>query len=394
MATSMWTARRFVAGHDEQNALRETVAAIVARHGHDYYMACSATGEPMTELWNTLGRQGFIGIGLPEEHGGGGGGLTELTIVLEELGAGGCPELAMVLSPGIVGTILSLHGTQEQKARYLTGIASGRARFAFALTEPDAGSNSHNISTVARREGAEWVLKGQKYFISGVDHSDHMLLIAKTGQDEDTGRGQLSLFVVDDPRSPGIALQPLPTALRAPERQFTLFIDGLRLPNEAIVGHVGRGLKPLFDGLNPERVLSAAVSLGVACYAIEKAISYANERSVWGVPIGAHQSVQHLIAEAAMEVEAARTMMMRAAERFDQGFAVGDDANIAKYIASRAGMKALDAAIQVHGGNGLADEFGLADLWSIMRLQQIAPVSSQMVLNYVAQNTLGLPRSY
>lgn len=394
MARSAWTSRRYTDSTEERLAVREAVADIVARYGHDYYMQRSRTGEAMSELWSEMGQQGFLGIATPERFGGGGAGLTELTIVLEEYGAGGCPELALVLSPGIVGPIIALHGTEAQKDRYLPGIASGTERFAFALTEPDAGSNSHNISTTAVRDGDEWVVSGSKYYISGVDHSHRMLLVAKTGEDPASGRGRLTLFIVDDLEAPGFTRQLLPTALRAPERQFTLFFDGMRLPADAVVGEVDRGLRPLFDGLNPERVLSAAVSVGVGAYALEKAITYANERSVWGVPIGTHQSIQHLIAEAAIDLEAARILMYRAAERFDAGLPAGDDSNVAKYLASKAGMKALDSAIQVHGGNGLSDEFGLADLWSIMRLQQIAPVSTQMVLNHVAQNTLGLPKSY
>lgn len=391
MLTSRWSRRRFT-GESERDALREAVAQAASQFGHKYFMERSATGEPMTELWELLGRQGFLGVNIPQEYGGGGAGITELTIVLEELSAWGLPELALVLSPGIVGSILALHGTEEQRRRYLPAIASGQERFAFALTEPDAGSNSHNISTTATFDGQEWVVNGQKYFISGVDHSDHLLLVARTGRDSETGRGLLTLFLVEDPSR--IVRQPLPTALRAPERQFTLFIEDLRLPPDAVVGETHRGLKPLFDGLNPERILSAALSCGIGCYAIEKAINYANQREVWGVPIGTHQSIQHLIADAAMDIEAARSVMFEAAKRFDAGLPAGDEANIAKYLASRAGAKALDAAIQVHGGNGLAEEFGLADLWSIVRLQQIAPVSSQMVLNHVAQNTLGLPRSY
>jgi alkylation response protein AidB-like acyl-CoA dehydrogenase len=290
--------------------------------------------------------------------------------------------------------VLPLHGTADQQRRYLPGIASGREKFVFALTEPDAGSNSHNVSTTARPDGDEWVVRGTKYYISGVDHCDHFLLVARTGTDEASSRGQLTLFVVDNPHAPGLTKQLIPTALRAPERQFTLFFDDVRLPADAVVGEVGRGLRPLFDGLNPERVLSAVICTGVGRYAIEKAVGYARERSVWGVPIGSHQGVQHPLAEAAIELEAARAMVWRAAALFDAGLPAGEEANMAKFLASRAGYKALDTAIQTHGGNGLADEYGLADLWSILRLQQVAPVSSQMVLNHIGQHYLGLPRSY
>jgi alkylation response protein AidB-like acyl-CoA dehydrogenase len=379
---------------DDERDLRQTVSEIVARYGHDAFMAASVTGEPLQELWDTLGKAGFLGLSIPEEHGGGGAGLTELAIVLEEMSAGGCPELALVLSQGIAGSILPLHGTPEQQQRYLPKIASGEEKFVFALTEPDAGSNSHNLSTTATLDGDEWVIKGTKYYISGVDHCDHFLLVARTGTDERTGRGQLTLFIVDDPSAPGLSMQVIPTALQAPERQFTLFFDGLRLPADSVVGEVGRGLVPLFDGLNPERVLSAAICNGVGRYALAKGVAYAKERTVWDVPIGAHQGVQHPLAEATIELEAAILMTRRAAAMFDAGLPSGEESNMAKFLASRAGMKALDSAIQVHGGNGLAREFGLSDLWGIMRLQQVAPVSTQMVLNHISQHTLGLARSY
>ncbi|MGW5518789.1 acyl-CoA dehydrogenase family protein [Nocardia africana] len=378
----------------EERALRAAVRDIVSTFGHAYYQERSAAGEAMHELWDTLGTQGFLGLNIPEQYGGGGVGLTELAVVLEEMSAGGCPELAMVLSQGIAGSILPLHGTEEQRARYLPGIASGSEKFVFALTEPNAGSNSHRISTTARRDGDDWVIRGTKYYISGVDHCDHFLLVARTGTDDMSERGELTLFVVDDPEAAGLTRQVISTALRAPERQFTLFFDDVRLPADSVVGTVGHGLRPLFDGLNPERVLSAVICTGVGKYALDKAVAYAKERSVWDVPIGSHQGVQHPLAEAAIELESARLMTWRAAALFDAGEPAGEEANMAKFLASRAGMKALDTAIQVHGGNGLAEEYGLADLWSIVRLQQVAPVSTQMVLNHIAQHTLGLPRSY
>lgn len=379
---------------EEEILLRDTVARIVAKYGHEYYQKCSATGEPMQELWNELGRNGYLGLNISEEYGGSGAGLTQQAIVSEELAAGGCPELAMVLSQGIAGSVFGRHGTEEQKQRYLPGIASGEQKFVFALTEPDAGSNSHNVSTTATRVGDDYIVKGTKYYISGVDHCDHFLLVARTGTDEKTGRGLLTLFVVD-PDVEGLTRELIPTALSAPERQFTLFFDNVRIPADRVVGEVDKGLVPLFDGLNPERVLSAVICTGIARYAIDKACRYVKERTVWGTtPIGAYQAVQHPLAAAKIELEAARGMTWKAAALFDAGLPAGEAANMAKYLASKAGHHALDTAIQVHGGNGLALEYGLTDLWPIVRLQQIAPVSSEMVLNHIAQHTLGLPRSY
>lgn len=379
---------------EEETLLRDTVARLVAKYGHGYYQKCSATGEPMQQLWDELGRNGYLGLNIAEEYGGSGAGLTQQAIVSEELAAGGCPELAMVLSQGIAGSVFGRHGTEEQKQRYLPGIASGAQKFVFALTEPDAGSNSHNVSTTATRDGDDYIVKGTKYYISGVDHCDHLLLVARTGTDEKTGRGLLTLFVVD-PNVEGLTRELIPTALSAPERQFTLFFDNVRIPADRVVGEVDKGLVPLFDGLNPERVLSAVICTGIARYAIDKACRYVKERTVWGTtPIGSYQAVQHPLAVAKIELEAARGMTWKAAALYDAGLPAGEAANMAKYLASKAGHHALDTAIQVHGGNGLALEYGLADLWSIVRLQQIAPVSSEMVLNHIAQHTLGLPRSY
>lgn len=379
---------------EEETLLRDTVARIVAKYGHDYYQKCSATGEPMQQLWDELGRNGYLGLNVAEEYGGSGAGLTQQAIVSEELAAGGCPELAMVLSQGIAGSVFGRHGTDEQKQQYLPGIASGAKKFVFALTEPDAGSNSHNVSTTATRDGDDYIVKGTKYYISGIDHCDHFLLVARTGTDEKTGRGLLTLLVVD-PDVEGLTRELIPTALSAPERQFTLYFDNVRIPADRVVGEVDKGLVPLFDGLNPERVLSAVICTGIARYAIDKACRYVKERTVWGTtPIGSYQAVQHPLAAAKIELEAARGMTWKAAALYDAGLPAGEAANMAKYLASKAGHHALDTAIQVHGGNGLALEYGLADLWSIVRLQQIAPVSSEMVLNHIAQHTLGLPRSY
>lgn len=379
---------------DEEAMLRATVKKIVAKYGHSYFRERSLSGEPMQELWDELGTNGYLGLNIPEEYGGGGAGLTQLAIVLEEMSAGGCPELAMVLSQGIAGSVLTRHGTDAQKQEFLPRIASGATKFVFALTEPDAGSNSHNVSTTATLVDDEWVVNGSKYYISGVDHCDRFLLVARTGRDEATGRGKLSLFIVD-PKTEGLTMEMIPTALSAPERQFTLFFDNVRIPSKDVVGEVNRGLVPLFDGLNPERVLSAVICTGVAEYAINRACEYTRTRTVWNdAPIATYQAVQHPLAGAKIQLEAARGMTWRAAALFDAGLPAGEQANMAKYLASKAGHLALDTAIQVHGGNGLAHEYGLADLWSIIRLQQIAPVSTEMVLNHIAQHTLGLPRSY
>jgi alkylation response protein AidB-like acyl-CoA dehydrogenase len=377
---------------DEEEMLREAVFGIAASFGPKYYRQVHAEGRAPDELWQALGERGYLGVHLPVEYGGGGLGLQELTAVLEETAAAGCPLLALLVSPGIIGTILARHGSSEQKDLWLRGIAEATVRFSFALTEPDAGSNSHRISTVARREGDRYVINGQKYFISGVDECDHILVVTRTGQSSN-GRGQLSLLVVD-PDAPGLTRQPIETAVEEPERQFTLFFDDVSVAADRLVGDEGHGLRVAFDGLNPERILAAAVSVGIGRYALDKACAYARERSVWGAPIATHQAIAHPLAEAKLELEQARLMMQRAAALYDAGLDAGAASNMAKLASAHAGVNCLDRAIQTHGGNGVAREYELTQFWFLARLMLIAPVSREMVLNHIAEHVLGLPRSY
>jgi len=377
---------------DEERSLRDTVYALTASFGPDYYAKVNAERRSPHELWEALGERGFLGVHLPEEYGGGGMGLQELTAVLEETGAAGCPLLKLLVSPGIIGTILARHGTAQQKDRWLRGIADGSKKFSFALTEPNAGSNSHNLDTVARRDGDSYIISGQKYYISGVDECDHILVVTRTGRSA-SGRGQLSLLMVD-PDSPGLTRQPIETALEEPEKQFTLFFNDVRVPVDNLVGEENEGLRVAFDGLNPERILSAAVSVGIARFAIAKATAYARDRTVWSAPIGSHQAIAHPLAEGKIKLDLAQLMMQRAAGLYDAGLDAGEASNVAKLAAAEAGVFCLDRAIQTHGGNGVSREYQLANYWFLARLQLIAPVSREMILNYVSEHVLGLPRSY
>lgn len=378
---------------EEQRALREAVASIAATYGHDYYRATALAGEKCADLWNAMGKQGFLGVNIAEEFGGGGCGIYELHAVGEELAAAGCPLLMTVVSPAICGTIIQSFGTPEQKQRWLPGIASGQTIMSFAITEPDAGSNSHNITTVARRDGTDWVLHGTKYYISGVDEAEAILVVTRTGTDE-RGRGRLSLIVVPTD-APNLEMTMIPVQSFAPEKQFTLFFDDVRVPAENLVGEQDDGLHQVFKGLNPERIMGAALGTGIGRYALDKAVAYARERKVWSVPIGAHQGIAHPLAHAKIQVELARLMTQRAALLHDGGDSTaGEAANMAKYAGAEAGMLALDQAIQTLGGNGMATEYGLATLWGPVRLMRTAPISREMILNYVAEHSLGLPKSY
>lgn len=377
---------------EEQRLLREAVRKVVAGYGHAYFAEKARNGKKLSELWKEMGAAGFIGINLPEEHGGGGMGILEMAIVCEELSAAGCPLLLLAVSPSICGSIIARFGSDAQRRAWLPGIASGEKKLAFAITEPDAGSNSHKLATTATRDGDAWVIRGSKYFISFVDEADAVLVVTRTGVDA-KGRGRLSLFLVDTD-TPGFKKDLIPVEMVIPDKQYTLFFDDVRVPCDRLLGSEGDGLKQVFVGLNPERITGAAIGNGIGLYALGKAAAYANARKVWSVPIGAHQGLAHPLAKARIEVELARLMTLKAAWLYDHGHDAGEAANMAKYSAAEAALAALDQAIQTHGGNGLASEFGLADMWGAARLLRIAPVSREMILNFVAEHTLGLPRSY
>jgi alkylation response protein AidB-like acyl-CoA dehydrogenase len=378
---------------DEHRLIRQSTAKIAAHYGHGYYAERARSGGNIDELWTELGQAGLLGVHLPAQYGGGGAGLAELVVVTEELAAHGLPLLIAVISPAICGSILAAHASPEMKADWLPGLADGTRKMAFALTEPDAGSNSHNVSTTARRTDAGWTISGGKYYISAVDECEALLLVARDQSVPQEGRNRLSLFIVPTD-SAGLTLQPLPTALVSPDRQHTVFFDDVQVNADALIGTAGQGLRQVFAGLNPERILAAALCNGVGRYAIAKAADYARQRTVWSEPIGAHQGIAHPLAQSHVNVELARLATARAAELFDRGQDAAEAANIAKLAAADAALAALDQSIQTHGGNGLAIEYGLADLWFVTRLMRTAPVSREMVLNFVATRSLGLPASY
>ncbi|MFF7442611.1 acyl-CoA dehydrogenase family protein [Streptomyces sp. NPDC008122] len=370
---------------EELTALRSAVSALGHRHGPGFDRA---------ELWAEAGKLGYLGVNLPEEYGGGGGGMAELSVVLEEAGAAGAPLLMMVVSPAICGTVIARFGTEEQKRAWLPGLADGSKTMAFGITEPDAGSNSHRITTTATRTEEGWVLSGRKVFVSGVDIADATLIVGRTS-DARTGNLKPCLFIV--PReAEGFGRRHIEMELDANEKQFELTLDDVHLPFEALVGDEDAGLLQLFAGLNPERIMTAAFAIGMGRYALAQAVKYAKERQVWKAPIGAHQAIAHPLAQAHIELELARLMMAKAAHLYDAGddMGAGEAANMAKYAAAEACVKAVDTAVHTLGGNGLTKEFGLARLVTAARVARIAPVSREMILNFVSHQTLGLPKSY
>jgi alkylation response protein AidB-like acyl-CoA dehydrogenase len=378
----------------EHEMIRAAVRDLAASFGHGYFAEQVRTGGKTSELWQAVADHGFLSVHLPEDYGGGGGGISELTIVCEELAAQGCPLLLLVVTAAICAELIARYGSEPQKERWLPALVRGD-KMAFAITEPDAGSNTHRLATTATRDGDTYRLRGTKTYISGVDEAAAVLVVARTGTDA-TGDAQLSMFVVDCDTE-GLTSTLIPVEIAAPEKQFQLFFEDVTVPADRLLGDEHEGLRQVFSGLNPERITGAAIATGLGRYALARAAEYAREREVWDVPIGRHQGIAHPLATAKIELELARLMTAKAAWLHDHHAdpaAAGEAANMAKYAAAEAGLHCLDAAIQTHGGNGMASEYGLADVWGLLRLLRIAPVSREMVLNFVAQQSLGLPKSY
>jgi alkylation response protein AidB-like acyl-CoA dehydrogenase len=379
---------------EERQTLRREVSRLAAKYGREWFTDKARAGEKTTDLWLEIGKNGYLGINIPEEYGGGGGGIGDIAAVCEELAAQGCPLLLMVVSPAICGTIISRYGTPAQKSRWLPGICDGTGTMAFAITEPDAGTNSHNITTTARKDGDGWVLNGRKIYISGVDEADNVLVVART-EDAKTGKLKPCLFVVPTDAA-GFEYKSIPMEIVSPELQFQVFIDDVHLPADALVGDEDGGLVQLFAGLNPERIMAASFSTGLARFALDRATAYAKERTVFKDAIGSHQAIAHPLAQSHIEIELARLMTQKAAALYDAGddMGAGEAANMAKYAAAEAACDAADRAVQTHGGNGITQEYGMAGLLVATRAGRIAPVSREMILNFVAMHSLGLPKSY
>ena len=373
--------------------LRDSVAKLVGSFGRKYFQDVVKRDAKPTALWNAMGEAGFLGVHISEQYGGGGSGLADYNVIVEEAAAQGCPMLSLVIG-SICAPIIEAHCSEALKKEWLPGLASGKKRMSFAITEPNAGTNTHKVTTTARKNGDGWLLNGTKYWTSGVDEADAIMVVCRSDMVDAQGRHQLSLFIIPA-NATGITRTPIETALHVPETSFTMFFDNVQLGPECLVGQEGQGLRQVFAGLNPERVCAAAINNGISRFAIEKGAQQAKDRSVWSVPIGAHQGIAHPLAKAYVAVQQARLMTSRAAALSDAGSPdAGEVANMAKFAAADASLEALDQAIQIHGGNGLAIEYGLADLWFIARLHKTAPVSREMILNFVSTHSLGLPKSY
>jgi acyl-CoA dehydrogenase len=344
-------------------------------------------------MWQDLATAGLLRLGVPESMGGMGGGVYELVLLMDILATAGVPTLHLILT-GLVHTSLARNGTPDQVEQYMRPSMSGEHRLCLAVTEPNAGTNSFAIATTVKRAGAGWLVNGQKTFISGADEGAYMFTVGRSAAlSQPGGRAALSVIMVPV-RARGVELQPLDIEIVQPDRQFMVFMDDVEVGADALVGTDGAGALVMFDALNSERLLVAAMALGLGEYALGKAVAYARERAPFGRPIGAYQAIQHRLARAKAHLEAARAVMYGAAKAFDRGEPAGPACNMAKLLASEAGVEACDAAIQVHGGYAFDAGYDVSTIWPLVRLFSIAPVNNEMVLNSIGEHVLGLPKSY
>ena len=376
--------------------IRDSVRRICANFPGAYWRELEKQEAYPTEFVRAVTEAGYLGALIPEEYGGSGMPLRAAAVILEEIHASGCSAGACHAQMYIMGTLLR-HGSEEQKRRYLPQIASGALRLqAFGVTEPTSGSDTTSLRTRAVRDGDHYIVTGQKVWTSRALHSDLMLLLARTTPRDQVKKKTdgLSVFLVDIRESlgKGMEIRPLPAMIN--HNTTEVFLDGLRVPAENLIGEEGRGFRYILDGMNAERVLVASEGLGDARWFIRKASAYVNERVVFDRPIGRNQAVQFPIARAHIETEAAELMIRKAAALFDAGLPCGAEANMAKLLASEASWHAAEACLQCHGGFGYAREYDVERKWRETRLLQTAPISTNMVLAFVGEHVLGMPRTY
>lgn len=379
---------------DLRKDLRSAVDRICAEYPDEYWRELDHERLYPEKFVQALTETGCLGALVPEEYGGLGLGMGDASVILEQINANGANAGPVHAQLYTMGAVLR-HGSEEQKRTYLPHIASGELRLqAFAITEPTAGTDTANISTTAVRDGDSYVINGQKVFISRVQHSDLMLLLARTTPKDQLRKRTdgLSVFLLDLRELEGISARPIRTMVNHETNE--VFFDNVRVPASALIGEEGRGFTYILDGMNAERILVASECIGDGRWFIERTRHYVSERVVFGRPIGANQGVQFPIARAHINIAAADLMRWRAADLFDAGLPCGKEANMAKLLASEASWEAANAAIQFHGGYGMTEEYDIERKFRETRLYQIAPISTNLVLSYVGQHVLGMPRSF
>jgi acyl-CoA dehydrogenase len=381
----------------DKEMIKDVCDGIIKHISREYMIECEKNREFPTKLWDAMIEGGLLQLGFTEEYGGIGGGLTEQVYSLDLLSSAGLGPV-VVTPNGLARIPILKYGTEEQKQKYLRDTTDGKIKFAFMITEPNSGTNAMKIESLALRQpNGDYKLNGQKIFISGFDHADYALLVCRTTAFKDvTDRTEgLSLFIIDT-KSPGIEAHPQNIAVPLAEKQFTVFFNDVVIPEENLIGVEGKGIRYLFDGLNPERLLAAAHSVGSAEFLLNKAVAYAKERAPFDNPIGSYQSIQHPLAYVKAHIEATRGMIYKACELFDEGNVKESAmyANISKLLSADVFREAADITAQVHGGYAMTEEYDIASFIIASRGAGIAPANNQLILNYIGQHVLGLPKSY
>ncbi|MEU4843046.1 acyl-CoA dehydrogenase family protein [Nocardia testacea] len=382
---------------EDQRLIRDSVAELARKFDDQYWMEKDREHEFPTEFYRAIADGGWLGLCIPEEYGGHGLGITEASILAEQVSrSGGGMNAATSIHMSIFGMQpVIVHGSEELKQRTLPRVARGDLHVCFGVTEPGAGLDTSRITTFARRDGDHYVVNGRKVWISKALESEKILLLTRTRKYEDVEKktGGMTLFLTDIDRD-HIDIRPIPKMGRNAVSSNELFIDDLRIPVEDRVGEEGRGFEYLLDGLNPERMLIAAEALGLGRVALDRAVRYANEREVFGRPIGKNQGIQFPLADSLARLDAAELVLRKATWLYDQGKPCGREANTAKYLCAEAGFEAADRAMQTHGGMGYSEEYHISRYFRESRVMRIAPISQEMILNYLGSHVLGMPRSY
>jgi len=377
-------------GHDD---LRSAIAALCADFPGEYWRSLEPDKYPDAFV-ETLTKNGWLSVLIPEEYGGGGASLTEASIILEEISVSGGNPSACHAQMYVMGTLLR-HGSEAQKQQYLPKIAAGELRLqAFGVTEPSAGSETTKIRTKAERVDGGWKINGQKIWTSRALQSDLMLLLARTSPFDETGKPSagMSVFIFDMRNLEGLTIRPIKTMMN--HNTTEVFFDNVVIPEDSLIGEEGRGFKYILDGMNAERILIAAECIGDGRFFLDRAVAYANSREIFGGPIGKNQGVQFPLARSYMQLRAADLVRFDAAARFDAGEDCGAQANTAKFLAAEASWAAGNAAIDTHGGMGFAEEYDIERKFRETRLYQVAPINNNLVMAYIGQHVLGLPKSY
>lgn len=382
---------------DDQQEIRQAVAGLAGKFDDQYWMNHDADHEFPTEFYQAFADGGWLGITTPERFGGHGMGITEASILLEEVSASGAGmngASSMHLSIFGMHPVI-VHGSEEMKKENLPRIVNGDLHVCFGVTEPGAGLDTTRITTFAKRDGGDYVVNGRKVWISKASESEKILLLTRTAKFEDSTKKTdgLTLFFTDLDRA-HVDIRPIKKMGRNAVSSNELFIDDLRIPVEHRIGEEGQGFRYILDGLNPERMLVAAEALGLGRAALRRGVRYANEREVFGRPIGMNQGIQFPLADSLAKLDAAELMLRKATWLYDQGLPCAREANMAKYLCAEAGFDAADRALQTHGGMGYSEEYHVSRYFREARLLKIAPLSQEMVLNYLGSHVLGLPRSY